>query len=165
MSRKVAFYGIFAALAILMGYVEAMLPSPVPIQGVKLGLANVIVLIALYFMGGKAALGINMIRVIISALLFNGFSGFLYSMAGAGASFIVMLLAKKIRSSSIIGVSVLGGVTHNIAQIAVAAAVLNTPGLLYYVPVLLISGTIMGVITGIVAKYCLSHIEKAGYKY
>ena len=113
MSRKVAFYGIFAALGILMGYVEAILPSPVPIQGVKLGLANVIVLIAMYFMGGKAALGINVIRVLISALLFNGFSGFLYSMAGAGASFIVMLLAKKIKSSGIIGVSVLGGVTHN----------------------------------------------------
>ena len=67
MSRKVAFYGIFAALAILMGYVEAMLPSPVPIQGVKLGLANVIVLIAMYFMGERAAIGINVIRVVISA--------------------------------------------------------------------------------------------------
>lgn len=165
MSRKVAFYGIFAALAILMGYVEAILPSPVPIQGVKLGLANVIILIAMYFMGGKAALGINIIRVTISALLFNGFSGFLYSMAGAGASFIIMILAKKIKSSSIIGVSVLGGITHNIAQIGVAAAVLNTPGLMYYIPVLLISGTVMGVITGMVAKYCLIHIDKAGFKY
>ena len=164
MSRKVAFYGIFAALAILMGYVEAMLPSPVPIQGVKLGLANVIVLIAMYFMGERAAIGINVIRVVISALLFNGFAGFLYSMAGAGASFIVMVLAKKIKSSGIIGVSVLGGITHNIAQIGVAAAVLNTPGLMYYIPVLLISGTIMGVITGMVAKYCLVHIEKAGFK-
>lgn len=165
MSRKVAFYGIFAALGILMGYVEAILPSPVPIQGVKLGLANVIVLIAMYFMGGKAALGINAIRVLISALLFNGFSGFLYSMAGAGASFIVMLLAKKIKSSGIIGVSVLGGVTHNIAQMGVAALVLGTPGLMYYVPVLLVSGTAMGVITGMVAKYCLKHIEKAGFRY
>ena len=76
-----------------------------------------------------------------------------------------MVLAKKIKSSGIIGVSVLGGITHNIAQIGVAAAVLNTPGLMYYIPVLLISGTIMGVITGMVAKYCLVHIEKAGFKY
>lgn len=165
MSKKVAFYGVFAALAILMGYVESLFPPPVPVQGVKLGFANVIVLIALYFMGAKAALGINVIRVVISALLFSGFSGFLYSIAGAGVSFIIMVLAKKIKSSGIIGVSVLGGVAHNIAQIGVAAAVLNTPGLFYYLPVLIISGVVMGVITGIAARYCLTHIEKSGFKY
>ncbi len=165
MSKKVAFYGVFAALAILMGYVESLFPPPVPVQGVKLGLANVIVLIALYFMGAKAALGINVIRVVISALLFSGFSGFLYSIAGAGVSFIIMVLAKKIKSSGIIGVSVLGGVAHNIAQIGVAVAVLNTPGLFYYLPVLIISGVVMGVITGIAARYCLTHIEKSGFKY
>ncbi len=164
MSRKVAFYGIFAALAILMGYVEAMVQMPIPVPGIKLGLANVIVVIAMYFMGNKAAIGINVIRVLISALLFNGFSGFLYSLSGAAASFIVMVLAKKIKSSGIIGVSVLGGVTHNIAQIGVAAAVLNTPGLMYYVPVLLVAGVVTGVIIGIVAKYCLRYIEKAGLK-
>ena len=165
MSKKVAFYGVFAALAILMGYVESLFPPSVSVQGVKLGLANVIVLIALYFMGAKAALGINVIRVVISALLFSGFSGFLYSIAGAGVSFIIVVLAKKIKSSGIIGVSVLGGVAHNIAQIGVAAAVLNTPGLFYYLPVLIISGVVMGVITGIAARYCLNHIEKSGFKY
>ncbi len=165
MSRRVAFYGIFAALAVLMGYVEAMVPAPVPIPGIKLGLANVIVLISMYFISNKAALGVNVIRVVMSALLFNGFSGFLFSIAGAGISYIVMVLAKRIKSSSIIGVSVLGGVTHNIAQIGVAAIVLDTPGLMYYVPVILISGIITGVIIGIVSKYCLKHIEKAGLKY
>lgn len=165
MSRKVAFYGIFAALAVLMGYVEAMVPSPVPIPGVKLGLANVIVLIALYFMGTGSAIGVNVIRVIISALLFNGFSGFLFSIAGAALSMLVMYLAKKVRSSSVIGVSVLGGVAHNIGQIAVAAVVLQTPGLMYYLPTLLISGIVTGIVIGIVAKYCLSHIEKSGLKY
>ena len=93
MSKKVAFYGVFAALAILMGYVESLFPPPVPVQGVKLGLANVIVLIALYFMGAKAALGINVIRVVISALLFSGFSGFLYSIA---ISAVVCLFAKPL---------------------------------------------------------------------
>ncbi len=165
MSKKVAFYGIFAALAILMGYVEAMVQMPIPVPGIKLGLANVIVVIAMYFMGNKAAIGINIIRVLISALLFNGFSGFLYSLSGAAASFIVMALAKKIRSSGIIGVSVLGGVTHNIAQIGVAALVLNTPGLMFYVPALLVAGAVTGIVIGIVSKYCLEHIEKAGLKY
>ena len=96
MSRRVAFYGIFAALAVLMGYVEAMVPAPVPIPGIKLGLANVIVLISMYFISNKAALGVNVIRVLMSALLFNGFSGFLFSIAGAGISYIVMVLAKRI---------------------------------------------------------------------
>ena len=165
MSRKVAFYGIFAALAVLMGYVEMIVPSPVPIPGVKLGFANVIVLIALYFMGGKAALGINIIRVMISALLFNGFSGLLFSIAGAAVSYIVMVCVKKIKSASIIGVSVAGGIAHNVAQIVVAAVILDTPGLMYDFPALLISGTVTGVVIGIISKYCLKNIEKAGYKY
>ena len=92
MGRKVAFYGIFAALAVLMGYVEAMVQIPIPVPGIKLGLANVIVVIAMYFMGNKTAIGVNIIRVIMSALLFNGFSGFLYSISGAFLSFVVLLL-------------------------------------------------------------------------
>lgn len=165
MSRKVAFYGIFAALAILMGYVEAMVKIPIPVPGIKLGLANVIVVMAMYFMGNKTAVGVNIIRVLMSALLFNGFTGFLYSISGALVSFIVMCLAKKIKGLSIVGVSVLGGVTHNVAQIAVASVVLQTPGLMYYVPILLIAGVVTGVVIGIVAKYCLKHIEKSGIKF
>jgi len=165
MSRKVAFYGIFAAMAVLMGYIEFILPSPVPIPGVKLGLANVIVLIAMYFIGNKAALSVSVIRVIISSLLFGGFSGFLYSIAGALVSFAVMSLIKKLKYAGITGVSILGGVTHNIAQIVVASLVLQTPGLMYYVPMLLVSGVVTGVIIGIVAKYSLAYIEKSGIKF
>lgn len=165
MSRKVAFYGIFASLAIMLGYVEFILPSPVPIPGIKLGLANVIVLIALYFMGNRAALSVSIVRVVISSLLFGGFSGFLYSIAGALVSFSVMASVKKIKSAGIIGVSIMGGVFHNIAQIAVAAIVLQTSGLLYYIPMLLVSGVLTGIVIGIVAKNSLAHIEKAGIKF
>lgn len=165
MSRKVAFYGIFAALGILMGYVEFIIPSPVPVPGIKLGLANVIVLIAMYFMGNKAALSVSAVRVLISSLLFGGFSGFLYSISGALVSFVVMALVKKIKSAGIIGVSIMGGVSHNIAQIAVAALVLQTVGLVYYIPALLVSGVITGIVIGIVAKYSLAHIQKAGIKF
>ncbi|GFI61851.1 hypothetical protein IMSAG049_01022 [Clostridiales bacterium] len=101
----------------------------------------------------------------MSALLFNGFAGFLYSFSGAAFSFIVMALAKRIKSSGIIGISILGGVFHNLAQIAVAAIVLSTPGLMYYVPALIASGAVTGVIIGIVAKYCLKHLDKANIKY
>lgn len=165
MSRKVAFYGIFASLAILMGYVEFIIPSPVPIPGIKLGLANVLVIIAMYFIDNKAALSVSVVRVIVSSLLFGGFSGFLYSIAGALASFAVMALGKKIKSAGVIGVSILGGVAHNIAQITVAALVLQTVGLMYYIPVLLVSGVVTGVIIGIVAKYSLAYIKKAGIKF
>lgn len=165
MSRKVAFYGILSALAILMGYVEYIIPSPVPIPGIKLGLANVIVVIAMYFVGNKAAMSVSAIRVVVSSLLFGGFSGFLYSISGATASFIVMAFVKKIRCSGMLGVSILGGVFHNLAQIAVAALILQTVGLVYYIPVLLISGVITGIIIGMIAKYCLMYIEKAGIKF
>ena len=165
MSKKVAYYGIFAALAVLMGYVEFVLPSPVPIQGVKLGLANVIVVIAMYFMGEKSALAISVVRVIMSSLLFGGFSGFLYSIAGALVSFGTMCIVKKIKAVSIIGVSIVGGIFHNIAQITVAALVLDTKGVFYYLPVLLISGVITGIIIGLISKYCLVHIEKAGIRF
>lgn len=165
MSRKVAFYGIFASLAILMGYIEFIIPSPVPVPGVKLGLANVIVLIAMYFINNKAALSVSVIRVLVSSLLFGGFSGFLYSITGALVSFVVMVSVKKIKSAGIIGVSIMGGVSHNIAQIAVAALVLQTVGLIYYIPALLVAGVITGVIIGIVAKYSLVHIKKAGIKF
>ena len=165
MSKKVAYYGIFAALAVLMGYVEFVFPSPVPIQGVKLGLANVIVVIAMYFMGEKSALAISVVRVIMSSLLFGGFSGFLYSIAGALVSFGAMCIVKEIKAVSIIGVSIVGGIFHNIAQITVAALVLNTKGVFYYLPVLLISGVITGIVIGLISKYCLAHIEKAGIRF
>lgn len=90
--RKIPYYGLFAALAILMGYVEFMIPVPVPIPGVKLGLANVIVIIMLYFMDAKSAFFVSLIRVLLSGLLFAGFAGMLYSLAGALCSFAVMVL-------------------------------------------------------------------------
>ena len=93
--KKIPYYGLFAALAILMGYVEMMFPMPIPIPGVKLGLANVVVIIMMYFMDVKGAFFISLIRVFLSGLLFAGFAGLLYSLAGAMLSFAVMALLKK----------------------------------------------------------------------
>lgn len=162
-SKKVAYYGIFAALAILMGYVEMLIPVVVAVPGIKLGLANVIVLIALYFMGTKAAFFISFIRIFIVGLLFAGFAGLLYSLAGAGLSFFVMIFMKKIKVFSIIGVSAAGGIFHNIGQIVLAALVVNNIKLFYYLPILLISGIITGIVTGIVAKYCLFYLDNQNF--
>ena len=124
-SRKVAQYGLFAALAILMGYVEMLIPLPLLVPGMKLGLANVVIVVVLYYMNAKSAFFISFVRVLLSGLLFQGFAGLLYSLAGALLSFAVMTLLKKTGKCSIVGVSIAGGVFHNVGQIIVAALVVE----------------------------------------
>lgn len=157
--KKIPYYGLFAALAILMGYVEFMIPVPVPIPGVKLGLANVIVLIMLYFMDAKSAFFVSLIRVLLSGLLFAGFAGMLYSLSGALCSFAVMALLKKTGKCSIIGVSVAGGIFHNVGQIVVAALVVENVRMAYYLPFLLVSGVVTGILIGIVAQTALKYLR------
>lgn len=158
--KKIPYYGLFAALAILMGYVELMIPIPVPIPGVKLGLANVIVILAMYYMDTKGAFFISLIRVLLSGLLFAGMAGLLYSLAGAMLSFLVMALLKKTGKCSIIGVSLAGGVCHNVGQIMVAAMVVENVRMAYYLPFLLVSGVVTGVLIGIVAKTALGYLKR-----
>lgn len=159
MSKKVAYYGIFATLAILMGYVEAIIPIPLPVPGIKLGLSNVIVLMALYIMDEKTAFGVSIIRVFISALLFRGFLGFWYSLAGATLSFVVMVLAKKTGKMSTVGVSVLGGIFHNIGQVIVASIILGRTVVIYMLPVLIVSGVITGFVIGVIVGRCNEHFK------
>lgn len=159
-SRKVAFYGIFAALAILMGYVEAMIPIPLPVPGIKLGLSNIIVVLALYIFGGKEGMAISLVRVAVSALLFKGFTGFWYSMAGAVLSFLVMLPLSKINKVSIVGTSITGGVFHNIGQIIIACIILGRTVVIYLLPILMVSGVVTGFAIGIISKYCINYVEK-----
>ena len=159
-ARKVAYHGLFAALAILMGYVEMLIPVPVPIPGVKLGLANVIIIIMMYFMDTKSAFFVSLIRVVLSGLLFAGFAGLLYSLAGAMCSFAVMALLKKAGKFSIAGVSIAGGIFHNVGQIIVAALVVQNVKMAYYLPFLLVSGVVTGLLIGIVAKTALGYLKR-----
>lgn len=158
--KKIPYYGLFAALAILMGYVEMLIPVPVPIPGVKLGLANVIIIIMMYFMDTKSAFFISLIRVVLSGLLFAGFAGLLYSLAGAMLSFAVMALLKKTDKFSIVGVSIAGGVFHNVGQIIVAALAVENVKMAYYLPFLLVSGVVTGMLIGIVAKTALGYLKR-----
>lgn len=158
--RKVAYYGLFAALAILMGYVEMLIPLPIPIPGVKLGLANVIILIMLYFMDTKSAFFVSLIRVLLSGLLFAGFAGLLYSLAGAMCSFGAMALLKKTGKCSILGVSIAGGIFHNVGQIFVAALAVENVRMAYYLPFLLVSGIGMGLLIGIIARTALGYLRR-----
>ena len=158
MSKKVAYYGIFAALAILMGYVEAMIPIPAP-PGIKLGLSNVVVVLCMYVMDTKSAFFISIVRIFISALLFKGFVSMWYSLSGALLSFFVMAFLYRLKGVSIIGVSAAGGVFHNIGQIIVAAILLGRNIVIYLLPLLMISGVITGVIIGIISKYTVSYLK------
>lgn len=158
MSKRVAYYGIFASLAILMGYVEAMIPLPLP-PGIKLGLSNVVIVLCMYIMDLKSAFFISIIRIFISALLFKGFVSMWYSLAGAVLSFMVMAVLFKSKGVSIIGVSALGGVFHNIGQVIVAAILLGRNIVIYLLPVLMISGVVTGVLIGIVSRYTVSYLQ------
>ena len=159
-SSKVAQYGLFAALAILMGYVEMLIPLPLLEPGMKLGLANVIIVIVLYHMDTKSAFFISLVRVLMSGLLFQGFAGLLYSLAGALLSLAVMALLKKTGKVSITGVSVMGGVFHNVGQIIVAAAVVENIKMAYYLPFLLVTGVVTGFVIGAVARLALGYLQR-----
>ncbi|MBQ2752883.1 MAG: Gx transporter family protein [Firmicutes bacterium] len=164
LSKRIAYYGLFAALAIIVGYIEAMFPLPVGIPGVKLGLANVVVLTALYVLDVKSAFYISLVRIFISALLFKGFGSLIFSASGALLSFIIMSLIYRFKSVSPIGVSILGGIAHNIGQLIAAGIVISNLKIVYYVPVLLLSGVITGFLTGLVVKYVVPHLKNFSSK-
>ena len=148
-NKRLALLGILASLAIVLSYLEALIPPLVAIPGVKIGLANIAVMLALYKLGMKEAAIISVVRKIVIFLLFGGFIALLYSLAGAILSLAVMYLLKRFTPLSEIGVSVAGGVSHNLAQITVAIFTFSTPSLVLYLPVLLISGTLAGIVIGL----------------
>ena len=142
--------GLLTALGLIIGYIEFLIPIPLGIPGVKPGFANIVIVWALYSLGPWEALMINGMRIFLSGFLFGNFSMILYSLAGAAVSFLCMCLAKKSGLFSMTGVSMIGGVMHNMGQLLVAMAVLETVSLVYYGPVLLAAGVITGLLIGIV---------------
>ena len=142
--------GLLTALGLIIGYIEFLIPIPLGIPGVKPGFANIVIVWALYSLGPWEALMINGMRIFLSGCLFGNFSMNLYSLAGAAVSFLCMCLAKKSGLFSMTGVSMIGGVMHNMGQLLVAMAVLETVSLVYYGPVLLAAGVITGLLIGIV---------------
>lgn len=147
------------AFALILGYVETLIPFSFGIPGIKLGLANLAVLLALCLIGTKEAFLIDVLRIVLSGFLFGNMYSILYSLAGGLLSFFVMYLAKKTHRLGIPGVSVSGGIFHNIGQLAVAAFVVETKGIFYYLPPLLISGVVTGLLIGIVSDQVLYRIR------
>lgn len=171
MNRKwsastIARLGLLTAVAIVLGYFEHLLPvSGIP--GVKLGLGNTVLLYALYLLDVPSAILLMFLKVGVSGFLFGGPAAMLYSFAGGVFSLIVMIFARKMPGFSVVGVSVLGAVAHNIGQMLVAIFVVETRAILAYLPVLIIAAAITGTLTGLIARYSFRglrpKIEKADH--
>ena len=159
-SKKTAVLGVCIALAMIFSYIELQIPSFVAIPGIKLGLPNIVIIIALYKFGWKEAVIINILRVLIVSVLFGTVLSLLYSIAGAVISLTEMIILKKLSIFSTVLVSVFGAICHNIGQIAVAIFVLDTSELLYYLPVLLITGTVSGILIGLIGANVVKKLEK-----
>ena len=147
-TKKVALYGLLVALAMLLSWVETMVPVTTLVPGMKLGLTNLVVMVALYELGEKDAFILSMVRILLVSMTFGNMAALMYSLAGGILSFVVMAVLKRTGIFSMTGVSVAGGVAHNIGQIIVASFILDTM-LAGYLPILLISGLGAGVIIGI----------------
>lgn len=160
MKNKVAYFGVFVALALIFSYLESLIPFHIGIPGVKLGLANLIIVIVLYKMDIKAAYLLSVARIVLAGFLFGNLFSILYSLAGGLLSLTVMVLLKKKGGFSIMGVSIAGGVAHNIGQMIVAMIVVETYSVIYYIPVLLIAGLVTGLIIGIASAEMLKRLTK-----
>ena len=152
---QVATYGVLAGLALVCGYVESLVPLPVPIPGIKLGLGNIVVLFALVALGVRPALVIMLVKVCASALLFGNPTVFAYSLAGGVLSFAAMALASRVCALSVPGLSMAGGVFHMVGQMAIVAAVLTPQIALAYLPVLLVAGLVSGLVVGYLCRLVL----------
>ena len=160
-TRKIARMGLLTALALILSYVESLIPAFVAVPGVKMGLANIVVVFALYTLGPGEAAIVSIIRVLLSSLLFGSLLSLSYSAAGAVISLLSMIILMKTKIFGVTSVSVTGGVFHNLGQILVACLVLETDVLLYYLPVLIVSGTITGAVVGIASSIVIKRLQKS----
>lgn len=158
-ANRVAHIALMTSLALIFSYVEAIIPYNPGIPGIKLGIANVVTVIALYKYGWKDAACVSALRVVLAGLLFNGMFGMLYALSGAAVSFVGMLLLKRTKLFSTVGVSMAGGVLHNLGQLLVAAALIEDLRMFFYFPVLLFSGIISGIAIGIAATLILKRLK------
>ena len=156
--KRVAISALFASLALIFSYIEAILPAAPGIPGIKLGIANLVVMIAMYRLDLRYALTINLIRIFLAGFMFSGLYGAIYSLCGCLVSFAVMCLLKKTDLFSVIGVSMGGGVAHNIGQLTIAAVLVASPEIFYYLPVLILSGTVSGILIGWLCHILLTHL-------
>ena len=157
-TKKTAQLGVYIALAMILSYVESLIPFSFGVPGIKLGLTNVVTVIMMYTYGIPGALGVAVLRAVLSGFMFGNAFSIIYSVAGCVLSFIFMYILKKTNHFAIISVSAAGGVMHNVGQLIVAANVVKTYSVIYYAPVLIIAGVFTGIIIGIVSDEIVKRI-------
>mgnify|MGYP001624193539 FL=1 len=158
MRSRVAYFGVFTALALIFSYVETLIPFQIGIPGVKLGLANLVIVVALYKLSLKETYLLSIVRVLLSGFLFGNYFSIIYSLAGGLLSLTVMAALMRFGGFSVMGVSLAGGVFHNIGQLLIAMVVVETYSVMYYLPVLLVAGMITGFVIGLVSNEMLKRL-------
>ena len=159
-ARKVALYGILIALAMVMSFVESLIPIPIPVPGVKLGLANLVTITGLYLVGIRGTICITILRVVLVGLSFGNPYSMIYGLSGAFFSLLAMAAAKRFHWFSQVGISILGGVFHNIGQLLFASFVVQTAGVFAYLPLLLAAGSVAGAVIGILGGILTERLRK-----
>ena len=159
-TRKMTTLALLISVAMILSYIESLVPAFVAVPGMKLGLSNIATVFALYTLGWPAAIAVSLVRVCLSALLFGNIPSLIFSLAGAVLALASMILLSKLNLFSSVGVSVVGAVCHNIGQVAAAVIVMETLGVAYYVIPLLLSGTVAGIVIGIISGILVERIKK-----
>lgn len=160
-TKKIAYLGLLTALAFVFSYVEFLIPINIGVPGAKLGLANLVIIVALFTLSARDTFLLSMLRIVLVGFTFGNMASIIYSMAGGIFSFTVMVLAKKTKRLSVTGVSVLGGVFHNVGQIIAAILVVETASLIYYLPVLILAGALSGVAIGLLGAMVIKRLGKS----
>ncbi len=161
MTKRIARMALLTAVALIIFIVEAQIPVPVPIPGIKLGLANIITVYAMFKLGPKDTLAILLCRIVLGSVFSGQMTTLLYSLAGGMLCYVAMLFLRRVVTENQIWVcSVIAAVCHNIGQIAVAMLIAQTAGLIIYLPVLMLSGIIAGLFTGLCAQFLLKRMKK-----
>lgn len=160
-TRDLALCAVLIALALVFSYVERLIPVTPSIPGIKLGLSNLVIVCAIYLLGPKYAFAISVARIFLAGFMFGTMTTIIYSLAGGLLSFLVMVLIYQLTRMSVITISCIGGICHNIGQIIVAMIIYENLILGYYLPVLMVVGFITGLVIGIVSKLLLPTLKKS----
>lgn len=157
-AKKIALYGLLIALAFIFSYVEAMIPVPVPVPGVKLGLANLVNVVGLYTVGVPGTVAVALLRIVMVGFTFSNPGSMMYALTGGVFSLAAMILAKRCNWFEKTGVSILGGIFHNIGQLTMAAWITGTGGVFSYLPFLLVAGVVTGAVIGLLGGLIVERI-------
>lgn len=159
-TKKLTTLSLLIAVAMILSYIESLVPAFVAVPGVKVGLSNIATVFALYTLGAPSAVAVSLIRVFLSSLLFGNFAMMIYSLAGAFLALGFMVLLKYTELFSEVGVSVVGGVAHNAGQVIAAAFMMENAGIAYYLIPLVVSGTVAGIVVGLAAALLVKRINR-----